>query len=148
MALPNIGSTPRELRYNRSHQATAPNPANALRRAAIATQNPKFRDQAFDFLQRAPLTDDQRADIWDLFHSSTSANELSDHLKELPLPAALKQDLVQAKLKPAIEPDDSEKVMAILNHMKAMDPRVLEVAEKHPHVLKAVTDAAHGGAAK
>jgi len=106
-----------------------------------------FRDRAAPILRSAiipPLTQDQKADIWDLYHQSADANELAGHLSELNLHPELKQQLIEAKRKPAMEPDDTDKALGVLNHMSTMDPKVLDLVEQHPNVLK-VFLAAHGG---
>jgi len=106
---------------------------------------PKFTDHAAPILSAGPaISDEQRSDLWSLFHVSKDPAELAQHLSELPLRGDFKDDLIRAKRKPALEPDDTDKVMGVLNHMSAMDSRVLEAAESHPLVLKALI-AAHGG---
>lgn len=131
--------TPSGLRYS------LPSAVSARRHETNTVLNPKFTDHAFRVLQNAPISEDQRADLWDRFHSSKNANDLGEHLKDLPLPASLKMNLILAKQKPAVEPTDMDKAKAVLQHIATMDPKVLEAAEQHPNVLKTMLAAVNGG---
>jgi|SRR5579864_430172 len=101
-----------------------------------------FMDHAAPILQGEPsITDQQRSDLWDAFHSKNS-DELVQHLAPLAIPDDLKHKLWQAKQAsiPAVEPVD--KITAAINKMVALPPEVLDKAEQHPNVLKAITTAA------
>jgi len=104
----------------------------------------KFTDHAAPLLKNEPSLDDsQRADLWSLFHQSADANELAGHLSELSLRGNLKGDLIRAKRKPATEPDDLDRAVALIHRMAAIDSKVLDTAEKHPHVLGHMVDEAN-----
>ena len=101
-----------------------------------------FMDHAAPILAGEPsITDQQRSDLWDAFHSKNS-DELVQHLSTLAVPDDLKHRLWVAKQAslPAVEPVD--KVTAAISKMVALPPDVLDKAEQHPNVLKAITTAA------
>jgi hypothetical protein len=99
-----------------------------------------FKDHAVEILKGEPtINDSQRSDLWDLFHQSANATELARRLHTMPLRPDLKEQLLRAKNKPSVKPDPIEKV---LDAMQRMDPKVLDLAEKHPHMLKLVVDLA------
>jgi hypothetical protein len=101
-----------------------------------------FTDHAAPVLAGEPtINDAQRADLWDAFHTK-NADELAQHLQPLTLPDDFKHKLWQAKQQsiPAIAPVD--KVTAAMKQLAQVDSQVLEVAEAHPNVLKAMTSAA------
>jgi hypothetical protein len=102
-----------------------------------------FTDEVSPILRGEPsITNDQRADLFDVFHKSKDPNELARHLQPLVLPDDLKQQLYDKKKKmvPPVEPVD--KVTDVVNRMKTLDPAALETAEGHPNVLKAFVTAA------
>jgi hypothetical protein len=104
--------------------------------------NSPFIDHAAPILAAEPaITDHQRADLWDAFHTK-NADELTQHLAPLAVPDDLKHKLWTAKqsLAPALPPVD--KVTAAMQRMVTLDPKVLETAEAHPNVLKVLTTAA------
>ena len=101
-------------------------------------------DHASPSLSAEPaLTDQQRADLWDAFHTK-NVDELTQHLAPLAIPDDLKHKLWTAKQAvspvPAVPPVD--KTVAAMQRMVTLDPKVLETAEAHPNVLKVLTSAA------
>lgn len=113
-----------------------------------------FMDHASPILAGDPvLSDANRADLWDIFHSSKDPNELAQHLQSLATPAdPTKQPLVvpedtkkrlwEAKQKSMPVAGPVDKVTAAMTQLSQIDPKVLEVAESHPNVLKVLTAAA------
>lgn len=105
---------------------------------------PIISDLAQPVLASDPvLSDEQRADLWDIFHSTKSPEELAVQLQPIPVPDDTKHRLLQAKaqsIPPIVEPFDKTK--AVINQMSDMDPRALALAESHPNVLKALVAAA------
>ena len=103
-----------------------------------------FIDHAAPILAGDPaITDEQRANLWDVFNNSKDHNELAQHLQAMiAVPDDTKQALFDAKKKavPPVEPLD--KVTAAIARIKQIPPDVLEMAESHPNVLKAITSAA------
>ena len=102
-----------------------------------------FTDEVSPILRGEPTIDDnQRADLFDIFHNSKDPAELVEHLAPLAVPDDLKTQLLDKKKKlvPPVMPID--KVTDVINRMKAIDPAALETAEAHPNVLKALTTAA------
>jgi hypothetical protein len=84
------------------------------------------------------LSDDQRADIWDVAHGK-STDELAQHLDTLPISPKLKLNLLVAKSKltPAIPPKSvTEKISDAIHEMAKINPTLLDIAEKYPHIFK------------
>lgn len=109
----------------------------------MSTTPSPFADHVSPILAGEPtITDDQRADLWDVFHQSKDSNELAQKLQPLAVPDDLKQQLFDKKklVTPAADPID--KVTAAMEKMKSLDPDTLELAEHHPAVLKVLTSAA------
>jgi hypothetical protein len=99
------------------------------------------------------LSDENRADLFDIFHASKDPNELSQHLQSLATPADpaqqplavpddTKKRLLDAKQKSMPVAGPVDKVTAAMTHLSQMDPKVLDMAESHPNVLKVLTAAA------
>jgi hypothetical protein len=104
----------------------------------MAVQSP-FQDPAQPILAAHPaITDDQRADLWDIFHGSKDAQELATKLQPVGVPDDLKQSLFEAKTQnaPAVEP--VAKAISVLKTVAGLDPRILDAAEGHPNVTKAL----------
>lgn len=102
-----------------------------------------FVDTVAPILSGEPtINDEQRADLYDTFHNSKDPNELVQKLKPLVIPDDLKQRLYDEKKKmtPILPPLDQ--TAAIMTRMSKMDPAVLDLAESHPNVLKAMAAAA------
>jgi len=108
----------------------------------------KFIDHAAAILKSAvfpPLTQDQKSDLWTLYHTSKDANELSGHLSEVNLHPELKQQLITAKGKPTVEFDDVDKAIAVMHRLAALPQATLDLVEKHPHVFGHMMDEVNGG---
>ena len=105
------------------------------------TPNP-FMDHAAPVLAGEPtINDQQKSELWDAFHSK-SPDELIQHLTPLSVPDEFKKRLLDAKhasmpVKPPVD-----KVTEAVQRVAALDPKVLDVAESHPNILKAFTTAA------
>lgn len=106
-----------------------------------------FIDHALPILDGDPaLSDELRADLWDAFHTTKSAEDLAQHLQPLAIPDDTKQRLFDAKKKsipPLVDPLD--KASAAIQRLAALSPQVLETAETHPNVLKTLAGAATQG---
>jgi hypothetical protein len=110
----------------------------------MSTTPSPFQDHAAPILAGDPsLSDQQRSDLWDAFHTKNSA-ELVQHLTPLAIPDDTKHKLFQAKqlASPPAKVEPVDKVSAAINKMVALPPEVLDKAEQHPQVLKAFTTAA------
>lgn len=115
----------------------------------MADQTPVVSDLAAPILAGDPaLSDEHRADLWDAFHGTKNAGELAQQLQPLVVPDDTKRRLLDAK-KQATPPivDPLDRVSAVMSHLSQIDPEVLNLAETHPNVLKALT-AAFAGAEK
>ena len=66
-------------------------------------------DPVADLLRRAPLSDAQRADLWDAYHAAASLDELTAKIQALPGQPSVKADLwdLKAKEAPAVPPPSS-----------------------------------------
>lgn len=106
----------------------------------MADQMP-MTDQAAPLLSSEPtINDNQRADLWDAFHSK-SPEELIQHLQPLAVPDDFKKRFVDAKKKSMPPVDPIDKTASVMNRMASMDPKILDLAERHPNVLRALTTA-------
>lgn len=104
----------------------------------MAVQSP-FLDPAQPILAAHPaISDDQRADLWDIFHGSKNPDELAAKLQSLGVPDDVKQSLFEAKTQnmPAVEP--VAKAVDVLKTVAGLDPKILDAAEGHPNVTKAL----------
>ena len=83
------------------------------------------------------INDSHRAGLWDLYHSAQNETELAQHLAEMPIPDRLKNQLVAAKtaLKSKLD-----RTAEAIRRIRTIDPKVLEIAEAHPAVLKHFTE--------
>lgn len=88
------------------------------------------------------LTDSQRADLYDLVHSTKDTPELARHLASLPLPPEFKGKLLNAKNHMiAPEPEHPAIIAAKRIGELASTPegaKMLEIAETHPRLLHAL----------
>ena len=104
-----------------------------------------YADPAGPVLAAHPnITDEDRANLWDVFHGSKDSSELANKLQPMAVDNELKHKLFVAKdaTAPAAGPKPLDKVTAAIARVKALDPEALELAEQHPNVLKALTTAA------
>lgn len=108
----------------------------------MSTTPSPFQDHAAPVLSNDPtLTDEKRASLWDIFHSSKDHNELAQKLQPEEIPDATKHALWQAKQASLPAPTPHDNIVAALQRMAQIDPKVLDLAESHPAVLKAFTSA-------
>jgi hypothetical protein len=97
-----------------------------------------YLDHAKRILADEPSLDNSdRADLWDIFHSSRDTRELATRLNDADIPQHVAESLIDAKQ--LTEPkSDRNPAMDALNKLKAIDEKVLRLAESHPTVLKAL----------
>jgi len=116
----------------------------------MAPESP-FTDPAAPILSGDPVLSDQnRADLWDVFYQSKDASEMAAHLQPLAIPEDTKRKLYLAKQTstPVVAPLD--KATSAIQKLATIDPEVLDLAETHPNVLKTLAAALstpEGGAA-
>jgi hypothetical protein len=109
----------------------------------MASPTSPFIDHAAPILAGDPtLSDQQRGDLWDAFHTK-NPDELVQHLQAQAIPDETKQALHVAKQAsiPAVDPAD--KIAAVMTKMTQMDPTALALAEAHPTVFKTLAAAAN-----
>lgn len=88
-------------------------------------------DHALPVLAFEPtIDDDQRADLWDKFHTSADADELAQRLP-MDLQPKLKADLLAAKRE-----SEEPAVIRAIRMMAKMDPQILDAVEKDPRILE------------
>jgi hypothetical protein len=96
--------------------------------------------------QSLDVNDDDRAELFDIFHDSKSSDELASKLQTHDAPDELKQQLIGAKRATDVPPSAVDKTVGALKRLAQVDPRTLDLAESHPNVMKLVLDAAARGA--
>jgi hypothetical protein len=102
-----------------------------------------FHDPAQAILEQdSGLTDEQRAELWDIFSQSKDPNHLAQQLQAVDALPETKDQLWRAKQATTPMPTQLEKVSEALKEISRMDPATLEMAEKYPTISKAFIDAA------
>ena len=90
-------------------------------------------------LQHLPLSVDLKADLWDAATTAQSPDDLARSLKQFDIPPHVAASLIVAKRlldTEHPEPSDAEKVKAAAQQMSQIDPKLLDILEAHPTVLK------------
>lgn len=106
--------------------------------------NNPYIDAAAPILAGAPeLNDDQRADLHDIFHGSKDSEELVQKLQSYKAPDHVKASLFDAKHASMPGQEPVAKTLAAISKVKEIPADVLDLAESHPNVLKALTGAAN-----
>jgi len=100
-------------------------------------------DHAKTILQDAPISQGDKAMIWDAWHDARTVSNLARKLTELDvdIPQDVQEALLAAKKISVSAPDAMDKV---LNTISRMDPNTLALAESHPAVLHVLADAMKG----
>lgn len=102
-----------------------------------------FDDVAAPILKGDPaLSDESRAQLWDVFHGTKNPDELAEKLQTLAVPEDTKKNLYHAKQKSMPPVSPVRGVTDAMQMLANMDPKVLDIAETHPNVLKTLTAAA------
>ena len=114
------------LKMDATHQSDAPwaDPAERILRAD------------------AGLTDDQRERLWQIFHDSVTPEALARVLQYHDVSNDTKHQLFEAKRRTAPAETATDRTVSALKRVASIDPKILETAERHPTVLKALADAA------
>jgi hypothetical protein len=108
--------------------------------------SPLWLDPAEHILRAdAGLTDDQRERLWEIFHDSPTPEALARVLQYHDVSNDTKHQLFEAKRRTAPAETATDRTVSALKRVASIDPKILETAEKHPTVLKALSDAAHVG---
>jgi hypothetical protein len=97
--------------------------------------------------QSLDVNDDDRAELYDIFHDSKSSDDLAQKLgtASVEVPAPLRQQLLNAKRVTDPTPTVVDKTVGALKRLAQVDPRILDLAEGHPNVMKVLLDAAAKG---
>ena len=129
-------------------EAVAPSYADKVH----AATHDHAKDIIFDHIRRVGGVDFKTAaQLWDHFHlHSKNSAELAEHLKDVPVADELKHALWTAKQQTDAAPapktwrDKLDKVVAAIHTIgsKKLPIAHVEKGEKHPHVMRALTDAA------
>jgi hypothetical protein len=106
----------------------------------MSTSSP-FVDHAEPILRNAPISDEDKANLWDVFHNSKDPDELIQRLHPLAVPDQVKTDLYEKKKKlQPIGPVDT--AVSALNRMRDLPSEVLDLAEAHPKIASLLVSAA------
>jgi hypothetical protein len=113
-------------------------PANTAN--AIPAGSP-WHDAAAPILSAAAgVPDGVLAEAWDAYHQSKHSNELVTKLAGLNLPDGIKHQLYQAKVDSTPPLTAVDKVFDAINRLGTLDPKVRDIAENHPTLLKSFLD--------
>lgn len=99
-----------------------------------------LHDHAQDLLQNAPISEDQKAELWDHYHDSKDARELAGRLETAGIPTSVALTLLEAKKKAAPQ-STADKIFETL---MSIPKQTLDVAETHPKTLEHFTKAVRG----
>jgi hypothetical protein len=106
--------------------------------------NNPYIDHAAPILAGEPtITDDDRSNLWDIFHGSKDSEELVQKLQSYEAPDHVKASLFDAKHASMPGQEPVAKTLAAISKVKEIPADVLDLAESHPNVLKALTGAAN-----
>jgi hypothetical protein len=101
-----------------------------------------YLDQAKRILESEPSLDDhERAAAWDHFYDAKNERDLEARLNDLDVPSHVVEALLATKKlqEPPAEPaEPTNPTLVALAHLKKIDPKVLELAERHPTVTAAL----------
>lgn len=90
------------------------------------------------------LDKSDRSNLWEIVHSTRDMKELSQRLANTDIPAHVEEALLAAKklAEPKAPEPESHPVLDALNRLVKIDPKVVEIAESHPTVLRHFVDSA------
>lgn len=109
----------------------------------MGTIHPSLIDRAKEILTSANIPAEQKANAWDAYHDAPNSKHLVARLQYLDLPEEIKQQLYDAKRANEPEPTALDRKVEAIKRMATIPKHVLEDAEKHPVLLKALLDAAN-----
>ena len=100
-------------------------------------------DHAKTILQDAPISQGDKAMIWDAWHDARTVSNLARKLTELDvdIPQDVQEALLAAKKISVSAPDAMDKILATL---VKIPKTALDAAEAHPQVLRVMADAVKG----
>ena len=142
--------TPRSARYSQSNRAAVKSYVstpiseerkNQIRNAPLVNAqpiDPRLIDHAKNILTPAPLDQDTKANAWEHYHLAKTPAELSTRLQGLNLPTDVQTQLLDAKQSVTPEPTAADKVTEVIQRMARIPQAALDLAEKHPTVLKSL----------
>src|SRR5271156_622751 len=115
--------------------------------------DPRVLDHAKEILMRAgmihEITEETAAKIWDEYFTAKNSEDFAERLNKIDAPNALKSEIWQAfEQFRNPKPSHLDRVVAAIHGMKHLassstrgEKSPLDVAERHPNVLRALTDA-------
>jgi hypothetical protein len=113
-----------------AHAATAPPPRQP--------DHDLLHDHAKDVLSNAPISQDQKADLYDHYHDSKNARDLAGRLQPLAIPEHVALALLEAKKK-SVSQSPADKILETLN---SLPKHTLDAVEAYPKVLEHFVKAA------
>jgi hypothetical protein len=115
--------------------------------AAIPADSPfaKPDDPAAPILAAAPISQDDKSNLWDHFDKSANLDDFANRITPILVPDDLKHNLwlaKQAQIAASAAPVTSvDRVADAVRKLATMDPALMDTAESHPNVLRAFTSA-------
>lgn len=129
-------------------QSVESSPVSAVVESAPVPPSPEemasnpTEDHAAKILAADPTLDQEtRAMGWDIYHSSSTPQELVRNLSSLSIPNSTKYALLTAKSVTAPTQSNVEKAANALQEMAKLDSQTLAVADKFPKITKVILDA-------
>jgi len=118
----------------KSQSAAQPEPETPADSPAVDPAEPILRGDP-------NMTDEGRATAYDMFHGSKDHLELARKIQHVEMSNDTRHRLFMAKQLTAPAVDPVSKARAAIEMVSKMDPNDLEIAEKHPTVLKLIAGA-------
>jgi len=102
--------------------------------------DPKLVDHAKLILQDAPISNEDKAVAWDIYHDSRTAEIFARKIAAVSIPDQLKRALYAAKQKSLAPDSNSSVVDKAVEAFTRLPNNVLDVSERHPFVAKFLVD--------
>ena len=110
------------------------------------TVEDRFRDHAKVILADAPLSNDVKGAAWDAFFDARTVDALASKLADMNIPESVASALLEAKRISLSDPNPRvEAVLESLRRMAAIDPAMLDLAERNPNVLRQMIETMQAG---
>jgi len=105
-------------------------------------------DHAYRILKGIPddvMSMDSKADAWQHYYDARDSKDLVNRLMNFDAPLNVKHDLYEAKKNFSDPvPTPMDRATDAVHRISALDPRVLEIAESHPNILKSLMASLQG----
>ena len=89
------------------------------------------------------MTDEQRSEIWDLYHDTRTVSDLARKFSERSdFPEHVELALLEAKKQDTAASSHLDRVTEAIHHLASLDRATIDHAEHHANVLRLFADAA------